>query len=559
MAVGTGTGRGRWAGLVVISVGVALIIMDATVVNIAVPLVIRALRLNSTQAMWLNAIYSLAFAGLLLGFGRIGDLIGRRKMITGGLLLLTAASVAAGLASSGGALIAARGVQGVGAAMIMPASLSTINALFTGRERGIAFAAWGATIGGMAAVGPVVGGALATYLSWRWAFWLNIPVGLATMVAGLFLLPETRDEQARRGFDVAGAALSALGFGGIVFGLIESQRYGWWLQPSGELSPVPVALAAGALLLALLAVGQVRRARAGRTVLVDVSLLAIRSYRIGAAAAAVVSFGEFGLLFTLPLLLQGALGYSALGTGLLMLALASGAFGISGATAPLTARIGARAVVQAGLAAEAVAIAGLSFSLSVSVPGGVIAIWLFLYGTGVGMATAQLTSVLLAGVPAGAGGEASGLLSTVRQLGAAFGVAVLGGLLVMVLAHSADAQLAADGINGAARAQLVAVIKSSIGLAGPAAHASAGSLAAATAGIVALVRASRVAGFAAAGILAAGLLLTFRLPATEPVDDTVPDDTGPDESSTRGAGAAHRRPDGGRASRSATPGAAGSR
>ncbi len=512
----------RWLAMTVISIGVALVIMDATIVNVAIPLVIRALRLNPSDTEWLNSVYALAFAALLLLFGRLGDLYGRRRMILGGLALFTIASVAAGASASGGMLIGARLAQGIAAAAIMPASLSTVNALFQGRERGIAFAIWGSVIGGMAAVGPVVGGWLATDFSWRWAFWLNIPVGLATMAAGRSLLPETRDSRTRPGLDIGGAVLAALAFSGLVFGLIESQRYGWWLTGSGALSPVPVALAGGIVLLTVFAVVQRRRAAAGKVVLIDLSLLRIGSFRYGSLAALVVAFGEFGLLFTLPLLLQGALGYSALGTGVLVLALAAGTFLISGATPRLTQRLGGRTVVQLGLAFEAGSVAALGVSLGAGVSGWLIAVWLFGYGIGVGMATAQLTSVLLADVPVAQSGEASGVQSTFRQLGSAIGIAVLGGLLVVTLARSTAGNLTAIGLTGSAQGHLVTAVRSSIGAIIPRLTAAPAMAAVGHAASMALIHASKVVSFAAAGVLTAGLILTFRLPSVRPAAHQVP-------------------------------------
>ncbi len=350
----------RWWALAAVALGVSLIIMDATVVNVALPVIIEDLGLSATEAEWMNAIYSLLFAALLLTVGRVGDLYGRRRIFAVGMAVFVLASIAAGAAGSAAVLIGARLVQGVGAAMILPATLSTLNAVFVGRERAIAFAVWGSTIGGMAAVGPLVGGWLTTDVSWRWAFWLSVPVGLAVLAGIATVVPETRDETAGRGLDWGGVVLSSVGMGAIVFALIESRTYGWWRQDSGAISPVPVALAGGvALMVAFVALQRARR-RAGRVVLVDLRLLGIRSFRYGSIAALIVALGEFGLIFTLPLLLQNALGYSALGTGWLIVSLAVGTFLVSGATPELTAALGGRTVVRIGLALEAVAVGGLA-------------------------------------------------------------------------------------------------------------------------------------------------------------------------------------------------------
>ena len=461
-------GRRRWWALATIALGVSLIIMDATIVNVALPVVIADLHLDAAQAEWMNAIYALVFASLLLTVGRVGDLTGRRRIFALGMVVFLAASVLAGLAGSGLALVLARLVQGVGAAMILPTTLSTMNAIFTGRERAIAFAVYGSTIGGMAAVGPLVGGWLATDVSWRWAFWLNVPVGLLVLAGIARVIPETRDPALQARLDLQGAALSALAMGGVVFALIEGAYYGWWRQPSGALSPVPLAAAVGGLALVAFVIQQRRGATLGRPTLVDLGLLRLPTLRYGNIAAAIVAFGEFGLMFTLPLLLEGALGYSALGAGWLLVSLAFGAFLASGATAHLTQLWGQHVVVRIGLALEAMAVAGLALTISLTVPSWLLAIWLAGYGVGVGMATAQLSSVIMSDVPPAQGGQASGLQSTVRQVGSALGIAVLGTLLVTSLGHGTDRRLADAGMPETARAPIVELVQGSAGAGIPA-------------------------------------------------------------------------------------------
>ncbi len=508
--------RRRWWALATVALGVSIIIMDATVVNVALPVIIEDLGLTATQAEWMNAIYSLVFAALLLTVGKVGDLHGRRRVFLVGISLFTLASVAAGLAANGQALIGSPVLQGVGAAMILPATLSTVNALFTGKQRAIAFAVWGSTIGGMAALGPLVGGWLTTYYTWRWAFGINIPIGLLVVAGILFAVPETRDEKARPGLDLVGATLSALGLGAIVFALIEGQSYGWWRQDDGSISPVPIAMAAGVLLMWRFVVTQRARARDGRVALVDLGLLDVRSFRYGSIAALIVALGEFGLLFTLPLLLQNALGYSALGTGWLIVSLAVGTFLVSGATPQLTARWGGRTVVRVGLGTEAVAVAGLAITLSADISGWLIAAWLFLYGIGVGMATAQLTSVILADIPVNESGQASGLQSTFRQLGSALGVAILGSLLIGTLGRSTQAALTDTGMPEQAAAQATEVVTSSAGAVIPTLQANPATAAAGDAAATGMIHASKVTTGVAAAIITLGLAATWALPPTPP-------------------------------------------
>ncbi|HEY5248838.1 MAG TPA: MFS transporter [Dermatophilaceae bacterium] len=519
----------RWKAMPIIALAVSIIIMDATVVNVVLPVLIRDIHLTASDAEWINSVYALVFASLLITLGRIGDIFGRRRLLIIGILIFGAASILAAASYSGNTLIAARLLQGVGGAMILPATLSTVNALFTGRERGIAFAIWGSTIGGMAAVGPVVGGWLTTSYSWRWAFLINIPIVLIVLVGALVWVPETKDEHVERSMDYLGVGLSIAGLSGIVFALIEGQRFGWGksIAPltigsfswTWSISPVPVCFLLGVILMITFVFVERAKARAGKPALLDLSLLAIRSFRYGAIAALIVALGEFGMLFTLPLFLQGALGYTALETGLLILALAIGTFLISGGTPQLTQRLGSRAVVRIGLLLEAVAVTGLGLSLSLTASGSVLAAWLFLYGAGVGMATAQLTSVILVDVPVAQSGQASGLQSTVRQLGAALGVAVLGTLLVSTLGVATTNNLSSvPGVPDAAEKAVVTVVSGSAGAAIPLIGRMPGGQPAQAAAESAMVTAARITTLSAAAIILLGLLATVALPPMKPQD-----------------------------------------
>ncbi|MGD2060393.1 MAG: MFS transporter, partial [Acidimicrobiia bacterium] len=329
--------RSRWLGLAVLSLGVSMIIVDATIVNVAIPSIIREFGLGLSDAEWVNSIYSLVFAALLITLGKVGDVYGRRRLFIIGLVVFAGASLLAGRAGSGGELILARLVQGVGAAVILPSTLSTVNATFQGRDRGIAFGVWGSVIGGMAAVGPLLGGWLTTEHSWRWAFYINLPIAAVALVGALLWVVETRQSAEVRGFDVAGVFLSGLGMAGVVFALIEGPRYGFFTPtetfqlggftwPLESVSPSVVAFVLGAALLVLFVFTQRRRSALGRPVLFDLSLFRFSSFSLGNATAMILALGEFGLIFVLPLFLQAVLGFTAFRTGLLLMALAIGAF-----------------------------------------------------------------------------------------------------------------------------------------------------------------------------------------------------------------------------------------
>ena len=477
-------GRKRWFALLFLAVGVAMIILDATVVNVAIPTMVKDLGLTTTDAEWVTAAYSLTFASLLILFGRLSDKWGRRLLFLAGVVVFVGASVLVAASDSSATLIAARALQGVGGAMILPSSLSVLNAVFVGKDRAIAFAVWGGTIGGMAALGPLVGGWLTTYASWHWAFLINVPIGIAVFIGVALTVPETKDAGGSRGIDVPGTLLITAGLLGIVFSLIEGQRYGWfrptepfsaagWEWPLTSVSVVFVAATLGVLALVVFVWLELRRARAGRVVVVDLRLFRIRTFGMGNVVALVVSLGEFGLLFALPLFLQAVRGYDALETGVILLALAAGSFVASGLGAPLSQRIGPVRILQIGMALEAIGILALGFQLSTTVTGWQMAPWLFLYGMGVGFATAQLTGVILSEVPVAESGQASAVQSTSRQVGAAIGTAIIGSVLVFGLGAVAT-QLEDRGVPAPVAEQVASAVQSSAGQAIPALAAKPG-------------------------------------------------------------------------------------
>lgn len=522
--------RRRWLGLVVISFGVSLIIVDSTIVNVAVPSIIDDLGITSTQAQWVQEVYTLVFAALLLVLGRLADQWGRRRLFALGALVFGLSSILAATAGSGEALIGARALQGVGGAMMLPTSLSLLNATFRGRERGIAFGIWGATIGGAAALGPLLGGWLTTSFSWRWAFGINIPL-TALVIAGLYLLvAESREPSAGRGIDVGGAVLSALGFGAVVFALVEGRTYGWLTTTSTELSlggwtwpwsvsPVPVAFVLGVLALVAFVLVEKRRNADGRAAMLDLSLFSIASFRNGNIAAAIVSLGEFGLLFALPLWFQNVRGYSAFDTGLVLLALAAGSFVASGLGAALGRRRTPVFIVRLGIVLEIVGIAGIALLLRVDTGWLVTAPLLFVYGVGVGFATAQLTGVVLADVPVERSGQGSGTQSTSRQVGSAFGIAILGTILFTVLGARLDADLADQGVPEQARTQVVEAVKGSAGAVIPSLAADPATEQAAADARQALTDATRVSAATAAVFLLLGLGASFSLGSGRREDD----------------------------------------
>lgn len=516
------TGKRRWIALIFLALGVSMIILDATVVNVAIPTMITDLGLTTTDAEWVNASYALAFASLLILFGRLADRFGRKRIFVLGVIIFTAASALVAASDGAVELVGARLLQGIGGAMILPSSLSIINAVFTGKSRAIAFAVWGGTIGGMAALGPLVGGWLTTYASWHWAFLINVPIGIIVILGVLSVVPETRDVLGRKGLDVPGTLLVTFGLIGLVFALIEGQRYGWVIStqdfvigtsvwPKDSISIVLVSLVLGIVLLGLLLVVESRRVRAGKIVVLDLRLFRIKTFGAGNAVALIVSLGEFGLLFALPLFLQATRGYDALQTGVILLALAIGSFVASGLGAPLSQRFGPVRVLQLGMLLEAIGIFGLAFVLSTTITGWGMAPWLFVYGMGVGFATAQLTGVILSEIPVAESGQASAVQSTSRQVGAAIGTAIIGTTLILGLGNVAT-QLTDRGVPTEQAQQIADAVSSSAGQAIPALAAQPGGDVITEAASAGFAHAIKLVAFVAGAFVVLGLIASLVLP-----------------------------------------------
>jgi len=466
----------RWLALAVLAAGLSMIVLDGTIVGVVLPTIIDDLGLDLTAAQWITSLYAMVFAALLLTFGRVADRIGRRTVFMVGVVVFAASSVTAGMAVDGSALIASRAVQGIGGAMILPTTLSTMNATFRGDDRARAFGVWGAVMAGMAAVGPLLGGWLTTVLDWRWIFYVNVPLGALVLLGAAFVVPQTTGAPARRGIDVDGLLTSGIGMALVVFGLIEATTLGWWRPKSdftilgwtwpqtASISLAPIALVVGAAFLALFIVWERHRARVNRDALLDLSLFRIRTFSWGNIAAAAVSAGEFALVFLLPLHLVNVLGLSVLQTGFVLSGMALGAF-VSGAMARrLAARMSAPTVVLIGLGLELI---GIITTIALLRPGAsatLIGATLAVYGVGLGLASAQLTSTVLADVPTEQSGAASATQSTVRQVGSALGSAVAGTALAASLASTLPDRLAAvTGLPGAVSDQLASSTIDSVG------------------------------------------------------------------------------------------------
>jgi EmrB/QacA subfamily drug resistance transporter len=413
-----------WAALTVLSLGLFMTLLDVTIVNVALPQLIDGLGASLDEALWVSNAYVLLLAVLLISAGRLGDIVGPRVLFLAGTALFTAASAVCGVAQSPGVLIAARAVQGIGAAILTPQPLAFILSLFPPERRGAAFAVNGVSAGVASLSGPVLGGLLVTHLDWRWVFYVNLPVGIASILLTLWLVPDLRPGRRHR-LDLRGVALATAGLAALSFGLIEGQRYDWgqvWSFVS-----IPLLIALGVVLLGLFGLQQARSQ--GREPLVPFVLLRDRSFALMTLVGPCVHFALIGFFLPFTLYLQTVEGLTALQAGLV--AAPSSLTGI--VIAPLVGRIvdrgyGREALV-AGLLLFAAGITLLDVAASVGTSR-----WWFLPGmivTGVGTGLTFIPMVALAmnGVEPRMAGAASGLLNTTRQLGAVLGGAAIGAVL----------------------------------------------------------------------------------------------------------------------------------
>ena len=464
-----------WLALAVLAVGLGLIVLDGTIVGVALPIIIEDLGMNLTDAQWVNSLYAVMLAALLLSTGSLADRWGRKRVFLLGIVIFVAGSLLAAGAGSADALIGSRAVQAIGAALIMPSTLSTVNATFRGTYRAAAFGVWGAVISGAAALGPLAGGALTQWASWNWIFLVNLPIGVLVIIATLLVVPETRGKPGGRGVDVDGALLSAIGFGALVFAIIEGPDLGWW-TPQAELhlfgwtwgtsmavSPVPVAFLIAAIALTLFVFWERHRKRVARAALLDLSLFRLPTFSWGNVTAATVAAGEFALVFVLPLYLVNALGLDVMGAGLVFAAMAVGAFMSGAAARHVAARFGSPGTVLIGLVLELSGVLVLALVLRDNTPAWLVALPLVAYGLGLGLASAQLTGTVLRDVPVEISGQGSATQSTVRQLGSALGTAISGASLSIAMAITVPAALDAAGVGGAMADQLADGVRQSAG------------------------------------------------------------------------------------------------
>lgn len=480
-----------WIILAICASAVSLIVIDGTIVNVALPSIIKDLGLSFSQAEWVNTAYALVFSALLITFGQIADTKGRGKMQALGIAVFTLGSLVAAQASTPTLLILARVLQGLGGAAVLPTTLSTVNAIFRGKSRHIAFAVWGSVIAGMAAIGPLAGGYLTTYFSWPWIFYINLPLGIIlTILAWLFVpngqaisssTENTSENITSKGLDWGGIILSSITLASLVYALIESRKYGWfWAKVDTDFF-FPISRCTVLLVVAFICgygvyCWEKYQLRLQANPLIDIRLFKIPTFSLGNIAAMTIAIGEFGLLFALPLYLQNLRELAAIEAGGILAVMAIGSFIGGGIAAPLARKFTPRLAASIGLLSEAIALFVLSFNLDLTTGFYPISACLFVYGMGLGIASAQLTSIILVDIPTNQSGQGSAIQSTTRQIGTALGTAIVATFMAYSLQSNAQELLASTKIPAQIQTQVSQSLSNSAGNIIPALKSPAGPL-----------------------------------------------------------------------------------
>jgi len=412
-----------WLVLVVLTTGFFMILLDTTIVNVAIPAMSAGLNTTLDQILWVLNAYILVYAVLLITAGRLGDLFGQRNLFAIGLFVFTLASALCGLSQNVTELILARILQGIGGALLTPQTLAIIASLFPPERRGAAFGIWGGVAGLATITGPTLGGAIITYIDWRWIFFINVPIGIGALIATFLIIPDLRPGR-RHGWDVPGVILATSGLFAVVFGLIEGQRYSWGQITSYPVT-IPEVIGGGVFLVVAFILWE----RFQVEPLVPLSLFEDRNFAVANWIAAAISFGMLSLFLPITIYLQSVRDFTALQAGLTLAPMSLTSMFVAPFAGRLADRIGGKYILMTGITVFAIGTASLTYVA------GPDSTWInflvpaIIAGAGMGMTFAPMTTVAMRNISPRMAGSASGVLNTTRQLGAAIGSSVVGALL----------------------------------------------------------------------------------------------------------------------------------
>jgi EmrB/QacA subfamily drug resistance transporter len=445
-----------WLVLAVLVTGFFMIMLDTTIVNVAIPAMSAGLNTTLDQILWVLNAYILTYAVLLITAGRLGDLYGQRLLFAIGLAIFTVASALCGFAQDANQLIAARVIQGVGGALLTPQTLAILTSLFPPERRGAAFGIWAGVAGLATLAGPTVGGAIVTYIDWRWIFYVNVPIGIAALVATFVIIPDLRPGRSH-GWDIVGVFLATAGLFGVVFGLIEGERFNWG-EIASYVITIPEVIGIGAALLVLFVIWERYQAEP----LVPLALFEERNFAVANWIAASIAFGMMSLFLPIVIYLQSVRGFSALTAGLTLAPMSLTSMVVAPFAGRTADRIGGKYILMVGIFVFAVGFGSLTFVA------GPDSTWInflvpaIVAGAGMGMTFAPMTTVAMRNISPRMAGAASGVLNTTRQVGAAIGSAVVGALLQNHLATALHDQAVAHAaaLPAAYREQFIAAFSS---------------------------------------------------------------------------------------------------
>jgi EmrB/QacA subfamily drug resistance transporter len=429
----------KWGNLMVLSLALAIIIIDSTLLNVSLSTLVRELHTNLQSLQWVISAYSLTLAALTVTGGRMGDLFGRKRMFKTGAFIFAVGSFIASISRSVPMLLAGESIiEGFGAALMMPATASLLVSKYRGHDRALAFGIWGGVAAAASAIGPILGGFLTTHYSWRWGFRINLFV-VALLLAGSVIVEDTAPREGKR-IDWIGVLLSAVGLFFIVFAIIESSTYGWLrarqpfpLWQPGSASIVPVALAIGVVVLVVFGFWEYWLEQRAGTPIVSVRLFTNRQFVSGASVVGVLMLAQNGVIFTLPVFLQSVKQLDAFHTGLTLLPMSVMLLIVSPMAAGLTRHVPHKRLVQMGLVINVMAILILQVTIRADMKLTSLIPGLALYGIGLGLVLSQINNLTLSAVPVRDAGEASGVTNTFRQIGASLGAAIIGAILISTI------------------------------------------------------------------------------------------------------------------------------
>ncbi len=418
LAVALAPQNRKWWTLFAVSFGLFMIMLDNTVVNVALPSMQRALHIGSGELEWVVVGYALSFATFMLTGGKLADLFGRRLLFVIGLVIFTGSSLACGLAPSAGFLIGARVVQGLGAAIMNPATLGIITATFPPRQRGTAIGIWAGTSAMALAIGPLVGGVLTEKVNWSWIFFINVPVGIVAVATAFWAIDESRDTSSEQRLDLPGLLTSAVGLFALTYALIEGNSYGW---ASGRILGL---FGFAVVALAVFVVLELRQ----RLPMLDVSLFRNPTFAGANVAMLLVTLAMFGIFFYNSLFIQNVLGYSAIQTGAIFLPMTVLIIFIAPRAGALTDRIGARWLIGGGLSLVSISLV-LFAQLDQQSDFWNILPGLLVGGTGMGLTMTPVTAAAMSAVKVDKAGVGSAVLNSMRQIGGSLGIAIMGAVV----------------------------------------------------------------------------------------------------------------------------------